>query len=166
MAKTLSKAFSLIELMVVVAIVAILASVAVPAYQDYIKRTHVAEAIVAARDVAKRIADNAVNGIPFTSGLPSPLPSNAWWSLIVGATNGYVDISFPASKWGAAYNMSLHLQDSGPNGNQVLPLVPGVIPEGRIVVWCVGGGVPGQSWWVTLPLKWTPQECTTGQVYY
>ena len=75
-----SSAFSLIELMVVVAIIAVLGTFAIPAYQTYTVRTRVAEAISSVRPLQLKLADNTYNGLPFLSGVSDPLctsPANA-----------------------------------------------------------------------------------------
>ena len=58
MKRNLQKGFTLIELMIVVAIIGILAAVALPAYQDYTVRAKVSEAVIAASSAKSALAES------------------------------------------------------------------------------------------------------------
>jgi type IV pilus assembly protein PilA len=61
MLKTIQKGFTLIELMLVVAIIGILAAIALPAYQDYTIRGRVSELVIAATGYKANVSDKAFN---------------------------------------------------------------------------------------------------------
>ena len=64
MKRSLQKGFTLIELMIVVAIIGILAAVALPAYQDYTVRAKVSEIILAASSAKVAVSEHAqANGM-------------------------------------------------------------------------------------------------------
>ncbi|EPI5943821.1 pilin, partial [Neisseria gonorrhoeae] len=93
---TLQKGFTLIELMIVIAIVGILAAVALPAYQDYTARAQVSEAILLAEGQKSAVTEYYLNhGIwpkdNTSAGVASP-PSDIKGKYVesVTVTNGVV----------------------------------------------------------------------------
>ena len=79
--KSVQKGFTLIELMIVVAIIGILAAVALPAYQDYTVRAKVSEAILAGSACRTTVTEVYQS----TSG--SSLPAADNWGCEVGGTS-------------------------------------------------------------------------------
>ena len=63
MLRTMQKGFTLIELMIVVAIIGILAAVALPAYQDYTKRAKMSEVVLAASACRTAITEASQTGL-------------------------------------------------------------------------------------------------------
>ena len=81
--------FTLIELMIVIAIIGVLAAIAYPSYQGYIERTNRADMMVEMQQIASRIESNKINykrydRIPLSSVLSGTLASDG-------------SVSFPSS---------------------------------------------------------------------
>src|SRR2546425_7010628 len=77
--KTLQKGFTLIELMIVVAIIGILAAVALPAYQDYTVRAKMSEVILGMSACRTSITEVYQSG-------PNTAPGANGWGCEIGAT--------------------------------------------------------------------------------
>ena len=77
MKRSMQKGFTLIELMIVVAIIGILAAVALPAYQDYTVRAKVSEVILAASSGKTAVAEYAQVNAAMPSTASSPVTTQA-----------------------------------------------------------------------------------------
>jgi type IV pilus assembly protein PilA len=95
--KRVQQGFTLIELMIVVAIIGILAAVALPAYQDYTVRARVSEAMVMADAAKTTVAENAANGAAsLSSGWTSPTSTENVASVNIDSTTGTISIKTTA----------------------------------------------------------------------
>ncbi len=98
MKRQLQQGFTLIELMIVVAIIGILAAVALPAYQDYTKRAKLSEAILAASACRTSVTE------VYQSGSPSQAPVADGWGCESGAGTSNPSVT---SKYVASVRTSL-----------------------------------------------------------
>jgi type IV pilus assembly protein PilA len=153
--KTMQKGFTLIELMIVVAIIGILAAVALPAYQDYTIRAKMSEVILGMSACRTSITEVYQSG-------PATSPGANGWGCEVAATQQtkYVlGISTDGNGVVTATVQSI----AGSVNNSVVTLIP-FATSAAAAVFTAGGSQQLWGWkcggtGTTVPSKYLPGSC-------
>ena len=141
----LQKGFTLIELMIVVAIIGILAAIALPAYQDYIARSQVSEAFALIDGQRGNIGEECTNlGSCATVAAGTSLPSTGKYStMLTNAVGGALTATMRAAPSASALV-----------AGSVVTMTPSLVSgEGAITWSCTGNLKTGASG------KYVPKAC-------
>jgi type IV pilus assembly protein PilA len=141
--KKVQQGFTLIELMIVVAIIGILAAVAIPAYQDYTIRAKVSEVLVIASAARTSVAEY------YLSTGDMPASTNQAGINDNAAQSDYVSgIAFATSAGGAELTYTLANLGDAADATTFIYQVNG--SANGVSVDCTGG---------SLPAKYRPANC-------
>ena len=144
--KKRQQGFTLIELMIVVAIIGILAAIAVPAYQDYIVRSRVSEGLGAADAVKTLVTENAMNAAASLNlGFVAPVATQNVASVAVTAA-GIVTVTMGANAQNVVVNLAPF--DGNIAGGA---LAAGTVPANQVAWACY---TPNNAQW-----RYVPANC-------
>ncbi|MBX9871886.1 MAG: pilin [Burkholderiaceae bacterium] len=151
MKRSIQKGFTLIELMIVVAIIGILAAVALPAYQDYTIRAKVSEVVLAASQCRTSVTE-----VYQSTSTAASLPVGGAWGceFATGASVGptkYVG-AVQTSERGDVRITVIGLAPSIPATGSYVFLSPQLNSANQVAGWECG---PGGS----MPAKYLPGSC-------
>ena len=153
--KSMQKGFTLIELMIVVAIIAILAAIAIPAYQDYLIRSQVSEGASLADAAQTAVAEYHSN----YGKVPGTTPANtsvgiAAMASITGKYVSQVEVMGGTGKVQVTFSSAAPNVANSAINTKLLVFSPVTAANGGSIAWHCSSGAG-----TTVPDKYLPASC-------